>query len=154
MDTSLIITSLIIVLAIIIAYFIVAYFFFSSHTRKLYSGINDARQSFTIDSNDIGEVKQGQNYTLSWWMYIDDFNYRYGQEKVIMRRGVEGNSNPIIRLSPDHPTLIVSTKEILDNSNRYTGETTTEKQCVIKNLDLQRWVHCAVIVSSKYMDIF
>lgn len=154
MDTSLILSSLIIVLAIIIAYFIVSYIFFSNYTRTLYAGVNDAKNTFTINSDVIGNVKQGQNYTLSWWMYIDDFNYKYGQPKTILRRGVQGNSNPLVQIAPDHPTLIVNTKEMLDETDPLTGAMTRDKSCIVRNLDLQRWVHCVIVMSTKYMDIY
>lgn len=154
MDTSLIITSLVIIVGIIIAYFIVSYLFFSNHTRVLYAGVNDAKNSFTVDANTIGDVKQGQNYTLSWWMYIDDFNYRYGEAKTILRRGVAGSENPLIQLAPDHPTLVVDTKEMLDETDPLTGGLTRDKRCIVKNLDLQRWIHCAIVVSTKYIDVY
>jgi hypothetical protein len=154
MDTSLITTSVIVVVGIMLAYFIISYFFFGSFGTTLYAGVNDAKNSFTIDANTIGDVKQGQNYTLSWWMYIDDFNYKYGQPKTIMRRGVTGSENPLIQIAPDQPTLVVNVKEMLDDTDPLTGSLTRDKRCMIRNLDLQRWVHCAIVVSTKYMDIY
>jgi hypothetical protein len=154
MDTSLLITSFIIVIGIIIAYFIVSYFFFSSYSTTLYGGVNDAKNRLTVDANTLGDVKQGQNYTLSWWMYIDDFNYKYGEVKTVMRRGLMGMGNPVISIAPDSPTLVVDVREMLDETDPLTGNLTREKRCMIRNLDLQRWVHCAIVVSTKYMDIY
>ena len=147
MDYSLIITSLIIILSIIIAYYIISSLFFDSNFITLQSNMTDAKKQQIISEQDIGEINQGQNYTLSWWMYIDDFNYRNGQEKIILQRGRSFK----VKLAPNQASLVVETEEI--SNDGLIGEAII-KRCVIDNIDLQRWVFCSIVVSTKYIDIY
>ena len=147
MDYSLIVTSLIIIISIIIAYYLISSLFFDSNFITLQGSMTDAKKQQTISEYDIGEINQGQNYTLSWWMYIDDFNYRNGQEKVILQRG----NSFRVKLAPNRATIVVETEEI---GNDGLVSDSNIKRCVVDNIDLQRWVFCTIVVSTKYIDIY
>lgn len=55
-----------------------------------------------IDKSTIPLSAQGNEYSISFWMFIKDYNYRYGVNKSILYKGDKENteSNPYIYLHP------------------------------------------------------
>ena len=55
-----------------------------------------------IEKSTIPLSAQGNEYSISFWMFIKDYNYRYGSNKSILYRGDKDNteSNPYIYLHP------------------------------------------------------
>lgn len=53
---------------------------------------------------------QGNEYAISMWVYLNDYNYRYGQTKHVLYRGIEkeGNveANPHVFLHPTESTMM------------------------------------------------
>ena len=74
------------------------------------SSIIDSRQFISIGGNTVPTSSYSNEYSISIWMKIDDYNYRYGQEKVILSRGSVGDGNPEIILDPNTNNLIVRVK--------------------------------------------
>lgn len=62
----------------------------------------------TVSGNTIPTSGFSNEYALSFWLYVDDYTYRYGHEKVVMIRGTsETVANPMIMLADKSNTLIV-----------------------------------------------
>jgi hypothetical protein len=57
-------------------------------------------------------------------MKVDDYTYRYGKEKVILRRGDAGSGNPEIVLAPNTNDLIVRVKMQMQNMTNKVGVST------------------------------
>lgn len=52
-----------------------------------------------IDSISYDKLKKSEGqFTMSCWIYIDDWNYKYGEQKVIMQRNNQNFINPVIEL--------------------------------------------------------
>lgn len=49
-----------------------------------------ARDAYTIEGQDL--KKSDGHFAISSWVFIDDWNYRYGEEKVILVKDVPGES--------------------------------------------------------------
>ena len=56
-----------------------------------------AKESIASIEADKLKKSEGQ-FTMSCWIYIDDWNYKYGEKKVIMQRNNQNFINPIIEL--------------------------------------------------------
>lgn len=56
-----------------------------------------AKESIASIEADKLKKSEGQ-FTMSCWIYIDDWNYKYGEKKVIMQRKNQNFINPIIEL--------------------------------------------------------
>ena len=69
-----------------------------------------ASANFNIASNLIPNSTYSNEYSISCWVNILDYNYMYGKEKVILRRGDQGSANPEIILAPKTNDLIVRLK--------------------------------------------
>lgn len=70
--------------------------------EKLIEKEHQADQYIMIDKSSIPLSAQGNEYSISFWMFIKDYNYRYGSNKSILYRGDKDNteSNPYIYLNP------------------------------------------------------
>ena len=77
-------------------------------SSELMPNITDATVTTNIKNSTIPSSNYSNEYAISFWMNIDDYNYNYGTEKTIISRGTVGN--PIIVLGDKHNDLIVRVK--------------------------------------------
>lgn len=74
---------------------------------------NAMKQKIVPDSQ-VPKPIQGNEYSTSMWLYINDYSYKYGQPKHVMYKGVVKNdnieANPEIYLHPQESSLIVRIK--------------------------------------------
>lgn len=71
---------------------------------------HDARTSFEVPAKDIPLSQYSNEYGISIWLKVDDYKYKYGEEKVIFRRGSKDGGIPTIFLEPKDNVLTVRTK--------------------------------------------
>ncbi len=81
------------------------------------------------------------NFTYSIWVYIDDWSYNYGSEKVIFTKG----DSPKVSLGANENDLNVSMK--LDG-----GDNTF--MCGLPNVPLQRWTSIIITLNGRSMDLY
>ena len=108
---------LLIIVLIVISYS--SYWLYNYYTKKSFIKVVDvdampdvktASSSFNIASNLIPNSTYSNEYSISCWVNILDYNYNYGKEKVILRRGDKESANPEIILAPKTNDLIVRIK--------------------------------------------
>ena len=113
------IIGIVILIFIIIAIAGAAYWLYNYYTSKsfqtsvdseLLPNIKDATSTSNISSSSIPSSSYSNEYSISFWINIQDFNYRYGDEKVILSRGDKGSGNPEILLDKKQNNLIVRVK--------------------------------------------
>lgn len=94
---------------VVIVYIIMSVYAFYKKNRSVTFDIkqllpkeHNADQYIIIDKSNIPLSAQGNEYSISFWMFIKDYNYRYGSNKTILYRGDKANteSNPYIFLHP------------------------------------------------------
>ena len=104
----------------------------------------------------------GQDYGFQYWMYISDWNYRFGADKDVLKRIAPNNpaiNNPRIFLSPTDNTLNVrvsifptgSTAGAAAPGAATTGDSQT---CSVENVPLQSWFSVSVTVFQRNLDIY
>ena len=81
-----------------------------SEVKEILDSIQDAQEEMEISASQIPISKYSNEYGISMWFKIDSYTYRYGQEKVILKRGDEKYGTPEIILAPKDNKLIVRTK--------------------------------------------
>ncbi len=116
--------------------------------KHLVDGMVDGKNPFEIAPSQMPTGIAGTGYSLSFWIIVNDYkNYRYGQNKYILRRGsVKGNVNPEVYLHPYNNTLQVNISNIFkkedlekdnisstnsnepNNNNSNTKETTLDEE--------------------------
>jgi hypothetical protein len=76
---------------------------------KLIEGQQDATEYVKVDKSKIPLSAQGNEYSMSFWLFIKDYNYRYGSRKAVLYRGDKENenSNPYIYFEPKNNDLTV-----------------------------------------------
>lgn len=106
----------------------------------------------------------GADYGFQYWMFISDWNYRFGMDKDVLKRiapGTAGGSiqNPRIFLSPTDNTLNVQVS--LFSNSPETGaatpgsDTTGDSQtCSVENVPLQTWFSVSATVFQRNLDIY
>jgi hypothetical protein len=72
--------------------------------------VKDAGAKFSAVSGSIPSSKYSNEYSISMWLNIDNYTYKYGQEKIVLRRGDAGAGNPEIVLDAKNNDLIVRLK--------------------------------------------
>ena len=95
----------------------------------------------------------GGNYGIQWWMYIKDWDTKFGQEKTVITRGSTGSLNPYIYLHPTDNSLEVKIDyhQTTGSSAAASGDVFT---CELKNVPLQTWFAVGVSVSGRNVDIY
>lgn len=96
------------VLLILFYIFFALYKYYSKNSvvefqiEKLIPNEHQADKYIMIEKSTIPLSAQGNEYSISFWMFIKDYNYRYGSNKSILYRGDKDNteSNPYIYLHP------------------------------------------------------
>jgi len=114
---------------------------------------NVARPAFKLP-----EVTSGMGQSFSTWIYIKDWNYKFGQYKWILWKGnpntaaVGQTSNgagdvhsPSLWLYPNTNSLKVVTS---------TTDTSGVESCDIPNIPLMTWVHIAYVLNNRTVDIY
>jgi hypothetical protein len=81
------------------------------------------------------------NFTYSIWIYVDDWSYNYGSEKIIFTKG----DSPKVSLGANENDLNVSMKLDGDH-NRF--------MCGLPNVPLQRWTNIIITLNGRSMDLY
>jgi len=107
----------------------------------------------------------GGNYGVQWWMFIQDWNYKFGQEKTILTRGASGALNPYVFLDAIDNTLNVKINLMSGGAGSsgssspapvgYSGGSTDDSYtCKVKNVPLQSWFAVSLSMSNRNVDIY
>jgi len=137
------------------------------------SGLTSGQTMQTINPSSLAASSSSgntSNFTYSIWMYIDDWNYRYGEEKVLFGRMVVGSKTtqpcPSVVLGALENNVIVSltvfpgqdTVPTTDTTATTTTTATTSAsivhRCAVANVPIQKWVNLLVSVYGRSMDIY
>lgn len=111
-----------------------------------------------------GEVPAGAglDYGLQYWMYISNWDYKFGQDKEILKRVSPNDANvvgPRIFLAPTENTLHVRVS-LYPNDVRAasaapgSGTNGDSFTCSVENVPLQSWFAVSVTVFQRNLDIY
>jgi hypothetical protein len=131
--------------------------------KNLLSTAKDAKETSAVSVPDNGE--QG-TYGYQFWMYVTDWNYKFGKDKHVMSRDDPSNSaimNPMISLHPTDNTMKVSvsifpatgdSSKVEPAPAGHSGSTDDVFVCEIPNIPLQTWLAVTVSVSTRNLDVY
>jgi hypothetical protein len=121
--------------------------------------IHDGKMKKRINQNLIPNSVQGNEYCFNFWIYINDYTYRFHDKKSIMFKGNETdkeNSNPGIWLLDKtnifRVTIGLQTKD--PSSEHLESDTPNVDVCDIKDIPLQRWVNINIGLYNNIIDIY
>lgn len=150
------ISQIVLVIALIlILNFVIAYLLKTTYLTNFLSG----KTSTVISSSTLNKSGRDNsvNYAYSIWIYIDDWTYRYGEDKIIYARGQLNKERNTI--SEPCPSLTLgSIENTLLISNSYYSPDNNAKILVqenkIEHVPLQRWVNVIVSVYGRSIDVY
>jgi hypothetical protein len=95
----------------------------------------------------------GGNYGMQWWMYIKDWDTKFGIKKTVIKRGAVGAYNPYVYLGETDNSLVVQIDQraITGTSTAASASTQT---CSIPNVPLQTWFAVSLSVSGRNVDLY
>ena len=124
-------------------------------------------------------VKTGGEYTLCMWLYINDWSHKSGLPKGVFQivdRSVNSNYLMAGILYPNEPKMMIRTytgknaagvtdfTTKTDFEQLVTGKSNAAANmfspsvdmpmCDVQDIDLQRWIHVAISVNGRIMDVY
>ena len=148
--------SIVIIIVIIVLLFIIWKYILSDPNTL--QGIQSGQTASTISASSLatnGTDVPSSNFAYSVWFYINDWNYRYGEPKVIFGRmgAKSSNGNGSIEgvsgLDPCPAVTLGANQEPSTPNGR-----TIVKTCSVTNIPIQKWVNLIVSVYGRSMDIY
>jgi hypothetical protein len=162
-------TILLIIVVLVLLYAVMRYIMSDINTL---TGMSSGTTMQTIDANTLAQSTSGansSNFTYSIWFYIDNWNYRYGEPKVLYgRMGASSTSNdigtkdpcPAVVLGAIENNLAVSlacypgadsppSDDIIDPTTGAIIHT-----CAVANVPIQKWVNLLISAYGRTLDIY
>jgi hypothetical protein len=163
---SIVITIVVIVLILML----LRYIFSDPYTLQT---VQNGKTSSTILASSLatnGSNVPSTNFAYSVWFYINDWNYRYGESKVIFGRmgdssTSDGGSVPGVNGIDPCPAVVLGAVENnisvslgcypgIDQQPTTPGGTTVVHTCTVANIPIQKWVNLVVSVYGRSMDMY
>jgi hypothetical protein len=137
-----------------------SYFSGSGDSGDQLPNAKDAKSSASIPSASAplsGQDKGG--YGMQWWMYINDWDYKYGKEKHVLSRSDPSNSgivNPRVMLHPTENTLQIAVSVYGSGEDSANASTPDADMfvCEVPDVPLQSWFSVSVTLFDRNMDIY
>jgi len=137
------ISKIILGVVLVIVIYLVWKWFFASKKSKALISLHNAKSSHRIGANRLG--KSTQSYSYSIWIAVEDWNYRFGEKKIIFSRTQGGVVGPQVSLGAQENSLGV---EI----GTFPGG--AAEACHVANVPLQKWVNVIVVLHNKALDVY
>jgi len=169
---------LLFVIIIVLLYIVIKYVIKDVNTL---TGLVSAQTMQKIEASSLASSSSAgatSNYTYSIWFYVDDWNVKYGEPKVVFGRMASEMDKtqpcPLVSLAPLENNLIVSlaiypgmdTAPIEDTTTATATDTTatdttatdttatTIHRCMVANIPIQKWVNVLISTYGRSLDIY
>jgi hypothetical protein len=171
-------TILWILVILILLYIIISYI--TTERDMLNANITAGNVMTLINPSSLGDTMDSGNFTYSVWFYVNDWNYRYGEQKIILGRSgaslgsesisigsgaatagtsTSNNPNDLSSLQPC-PFVYLGGKEnnLTIALTCYTNASTNTQGIVnyteISNVPIQKCVHLYLSVYGRTLDVY
>jgi hypothetical protein len=139
-----------IVVVVILLYLFYQHFFADNSVADLAS-MHNGKQSREITSDKLPSGAGTNDFTYSFWFYVNSWSYNYGKRKIIMARYAKEGNN-------EHPMPMISFgASSNDLEITLTGKgagSAAPSICNIKNVPIQKWTHVVVTLMDKTIDVY
>jgi hypothetical protein len=157
---------LIVIVVIVFVIMLLRYIFVDPYTLQ---EIKNGKDASTISASSLatnGDAPSS-NFAYSIWFYINDWNYRYGEPKVIYGRMSQASTDgtgsisgisgvgpcPAVVLGPVENNVAVSLACFAGSENAEGGDSVLHT-CMVSNIPIQKWVNLVVSVYGRSMDLY
>jgi len=154
---------------IVLIYIIIRYLFQeASNLTTLLKG----EVMTTISANSLATNANGNasNFAYSVWFYVSDWNYRYGEHKVLFGRMNSSSSSPttgsvegVSGIDPSPVVLFESTENNIlislgcfpgGNQQPSSNSNAVVHRCKVNNFPIQKWVNLLISVYGRTLDVY
>jgi hypothetical protein len=162
-----------IVITIVIIIFILMLLRFIFADPYTLQNMQDGKTASTISASSLATNGSGvpsSNFSYSIWFYINNWNYRYGEPKVIFGRmgavsGQGTGSVPGLSGVDPCPAVVLGAVENnveislgcypgVDDQPTTTGGNTVVHTCSVSNVPIQKWVNLLISVYGRSLDVY
>ena len=140
------------ILVFVILYLVYYYVFSDWTSTSLYSGGN-AKNAKKIDAKKLPGNPASVDFTFSVWIYINSWQYRYGNVKTIYRRvdPTTKQVSPELSLAASTNDLSISVTTFPDSGSSSIGNVDTWN---VHNIPIQRWVNIIMVTNNRAVDTY
>ena len=125
------------------------------------SGLSSGKTMQKIEPAELSSSRSGNtsNFTYSIWFFINDWNYRYGESKIIFGRMTSGTGQkepcPSVVLDPIQNNIVVSLAVYpgLDEAPE-KGSNYIVHSCPVANVPIQRWCNLLISAYGRTLDLY
>jgi hypothetical protein len=164
---------LFIIIIIVLLYIVIRYVFSDPNTL---SNLSSGTTMQTIKASNLatGSATNSSNFTYSMWFYINDWNYKYGENKVLFGRmgalsdtqgvsisGVSGgNPCPAVVLGSIENNLSILLSCYPGSNAVASGDDTIGTDgsiihtCSVSNIPIQKWVNLLISTYGRTLDVY
>ena len=140
---------LITLVIIVVLYYIIVWLFRKSTQLTT---LQNANLMQTIKADTLSNNNNTSNFAYSTWFYVDDWNYRFGEEKTLLKRGETGFG---IALGAMKNNLSITVDCYPQNQQTgVLGNKSVAHSCDVDNFPLQKWVNLTVSVYGRTLDVY
>jgi hypothetical protein len=163
-------TIVVTIVVIVLVFMLLRYLMSDPNTLQ---DLQDGKTTSTISASSLatnGSTVGSSNFAYSCWFYVNDWNYRYGEPKVIFGRmgassGNEDGSIPGVSGLDPCPAVVLGAVENnlmvalgcypgADTEPTTPGGKTIVHTCSVANIPIQRWVNLLISVYGRTMDLY
>lgn len=138
----------------VVAFLVVVYVIIKlfSKPSKL-SSMSKGNEQQTISGKKMKNSGNSADYTYSMWFYVDDWNYKFGQEKVLWKRGDASNQpGPSVSLGAMENDVTI--KVACYATSAQTATQANIHECKVNNFPIQKWVNLIVSLQGETLDVY
>jgi hypothetical protein len=147
------------VIIIVLLYIVIRYIMKDVNTL---TGLTSAQTMQKVEPSSLASSTSStstSNFTYSIWFFIDDWNYRYGEPKVIFGRMTSGQAKkepcPSVTLGPIQNNIVVSLAVYPGLDEQPTdGTNYILHNCGIANVPIQRWCNLLISAYGRTLDLY
>ena len=140
---NLIVKLIIAIVVLVLIYLIYNWYFSGRADSTLFLGPLSAKSMITIPTTQVSNILTSQ-YSYSIWIYISDWSYRVGEDKIIFSRK-DGNG----QVGPE--VVLGATDNTISTSVNTTGGATV---CTVTQCPIQAWVNIIVVLNQQALDVY
>lgn len=139
-----------IVVVVILLYLFYQHFFADNSVADL-TAMHNGKQMREFPADKLPAGAGTNDFTYSFWFYVNSWSYNYGKQKIIFERSAGTTTKspmPKVAFGPASNDLEI-TLSTSDNDGNATPH-----PCNIKNVPIQKWTHVVITLMDKTIDVY
>ena len=114
-------TLLYVLVILLVVYLVIK--LFSKKTKLKLSSFQEGNIEKVISASELDNIGNSMDYTYSLWFYVDDWNYKYGVEKILWTRDDNSNQpSPSVSLGDMENNITISVACYPNNQSQQQGD--------------------------------